>query len=65
MKWEYQKVDLNILRRNQSELDVLNAAGAQGWELVSIDVCNIAILKRCVPAAKSARTSSAVVRARL
>lgn len=64
MKWEYQKIDLNTLRRNETELDVLNAAGAEGWELVAVDMCNMAILKRGVPAAKAARASSPSTTAR-
>lgn len=51
--WEYDTIDLNILGRNQTEMDVLNAAGAQGWELVAINACNVAILKRPVPAANT------------
>ncbi|MDX2205104.1 MAG: hypothetical protein NW223_20310 [Hyphomicrobiaceae bacterium] len=60
-KWEYERIDLNNLGRTETDIDVLNGAGAQGWELVSINSCNIAILKRAVaaPAPTRATKSSA------
>lgn len=45
-QWEYEVLDLNELPRRTSVLDVLNDAGAKGWELVSISPLNIAVLKR-------------------
>jgi len=57
-KWEYQKIDLNTLSRSETELDALNHAGAQGWELITINSCNIALFKRAVSAPKVARTSA-------
>jgi hypothetical protein len=45
-QWEYMKVDLNALPKNQSDLDALNVAGADGWELVAISNTNQALLKR-------------------
>lgn len=51
--FEYMKLDLNTLRGRESELDILNRAGSQGWELVSISQINVAILKR--PADTGAR----------
>lgn len=44
--WEYSAIDLNDLPRKTLELDLLNNAGAEGWELVAISNLNIAILKR-------------------
>ncbi len=64
-KWEYEKLDLNNLPRSESEIDVLNLAGANGWELVTINSCNVAIMKRAVPVAKAPRaTASATAAAR-
>lgn len=45
-EWEYLKIDLNQQRPRGDELDLLNAAGAHGWELVGITSNNIAYLKR-------------------
>ena len=44
--WEYRKFDLNLHRPQGDELDLLNAAGAEGWELIGITSNNIAYLKR-------------------
>ena len=45
-EWEYRKIDLNQHRPQDDELDLLNAAGADGWELVGITSNNIAYMKR-------------------
>jgi hypothetical protein len=45
-EWEYRKIDLNQHRPQYDELDLLNAAGADGWELVGITSNNFAYLKR-------------------
>jgi hypothetical protein len=59
---EYQKVDLNDVTRKHDEIDILNDAGKDGWELVTITTNNMAILKRQVPepaaAPKSLRRKS-------
>ena len=47
-EWEYRKLFLNMHPPQGDELDVLNAAGAEGWELVSITSKNLADLKRQV-----------------
>ena len=47
-EWEYRKLFLNMHPPQGDELDVLNAAGAEGWELVSITSNNLAYLKRQV-----------------
>ena len=44
--WEYRKINLNLHGPKGDELDLLNAAGAEGWELVGITSNNIAYLKR-------------------
>lgn len=58
-KWEYDKIDLNAIPRHETEISILNLAGASGWELVAINACNIAIMKRALPAARSARSAPA------
>jgi DNA-binding protein H-NS len=45
-RYEYKIIDLNILARRQTMLDVLNAAGASGWELISISSTNSGIFRR-------------------
>src|SRR5262245_59592442 len=44
--WEYRKLHLNQHTPRGDGLDLLNAVGAEGWELVSITSNNIAYLKR-------------------
>jgi hypothetical protein len=46
---EYRTLDLNDLPRKTDELDFLNGAGDDGWELVAITVNRIAFFKRQVP----------------
>jgi hypothetical protein len=45
-RWQYRAIDLNDLPRGSDEIDVLNAAGADGWELVAIAGNRIAYMKR-------------------
>jgi H-NS histone family len=44
--WKYRKINLSEQRPRSDELDMLNSAGADGWELVGITSNNIAYLKR-------------------
>src|SRR5262245_8344854 len=53
LEWEYLRIDLNQRRPREDELDLLNRAGADGWELVGISATNIAYLKRPVEEASS------------
>jgi hypothetical protein len=46
LQWQYRTVDLNDLPPRVRELDILNAAGNVGWELVVITANRIAFLKR-------------------
>ena len=46
--WEYRKITLNQLSAKTNDVDVLNDAGDEGWELVAILPNNIAYLKRQV-----------------
>lgn len=45
-EWEYRKIDLNQQHPRSDELELVNAAGADGWELVGITSNNIAYMKR-------------------
>jgi hypothetical protein len=44
--WEYDKIDLNAAARKTEAIDLLNAAGTEGWELVHISSNHVAYLKR-------------------
>jgi len=57
---DYILIDLNDVPHKASEIDVLNDAGKDGWELVLITSNNIAFLKRQVrkPTAKSPQSGS-------
>jgi hypothetical protein len=57
-QWEYAKVDLNNVPSNTSDLDLLNDAGKEGWELVTVTVNNFAVLKREVPPPPSAKPAT-------
>jgi hypothetical protein len=45
-QWEYLRLDLSDAPRRGAEIDVLNRAGGEGWELVTVTSNGIAILKR-------------------
>jgi hypothetical protein len=45
-QWEYSKIDLNNVPARSSEIDLLDNAGRDGWELVRITANNLAYLKR-------------------
>ena len=47
-EWEYRKIALNQLSPKTADVDVLNDAGDEGWELVAILPNNVAYLKRQV-----------------
>ena len=47
-EWEYRTIDLNQHGSRSDEVELLNAAGADGWELVGITGNFIAYLKRAV-----------------
>jgi hypothetical protein len=50
-QWEYSKRNLNEGPAKTTDVDLLNAVGKDGWELVGITVNNLAYLKRQVPGA--------------
>jgi hypothetical protein len=45
-QWEYSKIDLNDVPAKASDLDALDDAGKDGWELVGISANNVAYLRR-------------------
>jgi hypothetical protein len=59
-EWEYSKVDLNDLPRRVEDIDLLNDAGAKGWEVIMITPNRIAYLKRQIerPRPAPSRSSS-------
>ena len=44
--WEYRKIDLSDPRHMTDDIELLNAAGEEGWEVVHITANNVAYLKR-------------------
>src|SRR5262245_32016706 len=44
-QWQYRTIDLNAAPRRGSSEDLLDAAGADGWELVTVANTGIAYLK--------------------
>jgi H-NS histone C-terminal domain len=56
MEWEYRKIDLNQHRPQKDEIDMLNAAGGDGWELLGITSNKIAYLKRALAPAPRVST---------
>lgn len=56
--WEYAKINLNELPRRQEDIDLLNAAGEDGWDLVAITANNVAYLKRQLAAATPTQSAS-------
>lgn len=45
-QWEYSKCNLGDARPRTDDIDLLNAAGKEGWELVVITINNLAYLRR-------------------
>jgi hypothetical protein len=58
-EWEYRKIGLNQHGPKGDELDLLNAAGAECWELIAITTNNIAYLKRELEELGRARSANA------
>jgi hypothetical protein len=61
-RWQYREIDLNDLRSGAGTVDVLEGAGEDGWELVTITTKGLAYLKRQIEI--PARTASSPVRRR-
>lgn len=51
-QWEYQKIDLSNISPKIEDIDLLNDAGRDGWELVATTPNHIAYMKRLVAAPK-------------
>lgn len=51
--WEYKKIDLNSPPIKKSSEDLLNEAGREGWELISVSSLGVGYLKRPKPQPKS------------
>jgi hypothetical protein len=47
-QYEYRKIDLNSVPRKSDEINLLDAAGQQGWELVQITPNLVAYMKRLI-----------------
>lgn len=47
--WEYKKIDLNSPPRKKTAMDLLNEAGQEGWELISVNPLGSAYFKRQKP----------------
>jgi hypothetical protein len=45
-QWDYRNIDLNNAPRKTDDIDLLNDAGEQGWDLIAITPNNFAYLKR-------------------
>jgi hypothetical protein len=59
-QWEYRRLDLNDAPRRSDDMEVLNRAGSEGWELVSVTNNGIAYVKRPIPEpAKTVRRRAA------
>jgi hypothetical protein len=48
-QWEYRRIDLNDAPRRGDDVDVLNRAGNEGWELVAVTGNGVAYVKRPLP----------------
>jgi DNA-binding protein H-NS len=44
--WQYKKVDLNTAPALKDDIDILDTAGQDGWELVTIQPNGVAYFKR-------------------
>lgn len=56
-RWEYDKIDLNDVPHRTEDIDLLNEAGKNGWELVHIANNKIAHLKRLTPEPESVKAA--------
>jgi hypothetical protein len=58
-EWEYLKLDLNSVSPRGDDIRLLNRAGSEGWELVSVTQQGIAFLKRAISEPAKPRNRSA------
>jgi len=66
-QWQYRTIYLNDAPKGSNEINVLNDAGGEGWELIAITANNIAYMKRQIgaPAPSSPRRKTATNRTSL
>jgi hypothetical protein len=59
-EWQYRKIDLSDLPPKTEAIDLLNDAGSEGWEVITITGNGVAYLKLQIerPAPAKARASS-------
>jgi hypothetical protein len=57
-RWEYCELDLAEISKKLREVDLLNRAGAQGWELITIRSPFRALMKRPLPSAGRPRVAA-------
>jgi hypothetical protein len=53
--WEYRRIDLTASNHGTDEIQRLNVAGEEGWEIVHISADNVAYLKRPIENTGSAK----------
>jgi len=58
-QWEYKKIDLNHASFKTDDIDLLDDAGGEGWELVGIAGNSVAYLKRPIDDTAGAAESAA------
>jgi hypothetical protein len=63
-QWEYSKIDLSNLPPRTEDIDLLDDAGREGWELVGIAANNFAYLRRLSAAAAAESPSKQRARRR-
>jgi hypothetical protein len=61
-QWDYRKINLNDMPRRTDDIDLLNDAGEQGWDLIAITPNNFAYLKREREAATPAQAAPPTAR---
>jgi hypothetical protein len=61
-QWEYRKFDLSGINPKLDDIELLNGAGQDGWELATITANNIAYLKRRVQVAAAPKATASVSR---
>jgi hypothetical protein len=57
-QWEYRKIDLSGIHPRSDEVELLNGAGRDGWELLTITANNMAYLKRPIQVAAVQKTTT-------